>query len=153
MANIPCPWTQKSPSFNEDLMMTSYLWSFIIHYQPFNPTKHGGYKLLTPGAAVQTYVTNNPLLLSLPQIQWFMLLLLSDPIYVFFLQAIYFLFIQVEMERRMIRKLYLSLLFWSHICVQDDAEVPMINIPGQRFTATHGIKAKKGEAKLFLWVQ
>ena len=29
----------------------------------------------------------------------------------------------------------------------------MINIPGQRFTATHGIKAKKGEAKLFLWVQ
>lgn len=34
---------------------------------------------------------------------------------------------------------------------QDDEEVPMINIPGQRFTATHGIKAKKGEAKLFLF--
>ena len=39
--------------------------------------------------------------------------------------------------------------------VQDDpgkAEVPMINVPGQRFTATHGIKAKRGEEKLFLWV-
>ena len=29
-------------------------------------------------------------------------------------------------------------------------EVPMINVPGQRFTATHGIQAKKGEHKLFL---
>ena len=34
--------------------------------------------------------------------------------------------------------------------LQDEEEIPMINIPGQRFTATHGIKAKKGEAKLFL---
>jgi len=31
------------------------------------------------------------------------------------------------------------------------AVVPMINVPGQRFTATHGIRAKKGEAKLFLF--
>lgn len=30
------------------------------------------------------------------------------------------------------------------------AEIPMINVPGQRFTATHGIRAKKGEQKLFL---
>ncbi|XP_023341065.1 uncharacterized protein LOC111711058 [Eurytemora carolleeae] len=30
-------------------------------------------------------------------------------------------------------------------------EVPMINVPGQRFTATHGIQAKKGEHKLFLF--
>ena len=29
-------------------------------------------------------------------------------------------------------------------------EIPMINVPGQRFTATHGIKAKKGEHKLFM---
>jgi len=36
---------------------------------------------------------------------------------------------------------------------QDDspAEIPMINVPGQRFTATHGIRAKKGEAKLFMF--
>jgi len=36
---------------------------------------------------------------------------------------------------------------------QDDSlpEIPMINVPGQRFTATHGIRAKKGEAKLFLF--
>jgi len=32
------------------------------------------------------------------------------------------------------------------------AEIPMINVPGQRFTATHGIKAKKGEQKLFLFL-
>ena len=32
----------------------------------------------------------------------------------------------------------------------DVVEVPMINVPGQRFTATHGIRAKKGEQKLFL---
>ena len=32
----------------------------------------------------------------------------------------------------------------------DVVEVPMINVPGQRFTATHGIKAKKGEHKLFM---
>jgi hypothetical protein len=29
----------------------------------------------------------------------------------------------------------------------------MINVPGQRFTATHGIRAKRGEQKLFLSVQ
>jgi len=36
---------------------------------------------------------------------------------------------------------------------QDDSgpTIPMINVPGQRFTATHGIRAKKGEAKLFLF--
>ena len=33
---------------------------------------------------------------------------------------------------------------------QDEPEIAMINVPGQRFTATHGIKAKAGEAKLFL---
>ena len=33
---------------------------------------------------------------------------------------------------------------------QDEPEIPMINVPGQRFTATHGIKAKAGDAKLFL---
>ena len=84
-----------------DLKSQSYLWSFIIHYQPFNPTKHGGYKLLTPGAAVQTCVTNNPLLLSLPQIQWFMLLLLSDPMYFFSKQYIFLYFsLQVDIECR-----------------------------------------------------
>ncbi len=31
-----------------------------------------------------------------------------------------------------------------------EPEIPMINVPGQRFTATHGIRAKKGEHKLFL---
>lgn len=30
-------------------------------------------------------------------------------------------------------------------------EIPRINVPGQRFTATHGINAKKGEQKLFLF--
>ena len=43
----------------------------------------------------------------------------------------------------------------NHSDAQDTpakAEIPMINVPGQRFTATHGIKAKKGEQKLFLWV-
>lgn len=30
-------------------------------------------------------------------------------------------------------------------------EIPLINVPGQRFTATHGIKAQKGEQKLFLF--
>jgi len=34
---------------------------------------------------------------------------------------------------------------------QDDLDIPMINVPGQRFTATHGIKAKRGESKLFLF--
>jgi len=34
---------------------------------------------------------------------------------------------------------------------QDEPEIAMINVPGQRFTATHGIKAKAGEAKLFLF--
>jgi len=34
---------------------------------------------------------------------------------------------------------------------QDEVEIPMINVPGQRFTATHGIKAKRGESKLFLF--
>jgi len=34
---------------------------------------------------------------------------------------------------------------------QEDPVLPMINVPGQRFTATHGIRAKKGEAKLFLF--
>ena len=46
--------------------------------------------------------------------------------------------------------------YWDNdtfLSLQDEEEIPMINIPGQRFTATHGIKAKKGEAKLFLWVQ
>ena len=33
---------------------------------------------------------------------------------------------------------------------QEEPHIPMINVPGQRFTATHGIKAKAGEAKLFL---
>ena len=33
---------------------------------------------------------------------------------------------------------------------QDEPEIAMINVPGQRFTATHGIKAKAGDAKLFL---
>jgi len=32
-----------------------------------------------------------------------------------------------------------------------EPHIPMINVPGQRFTATHGIKAKAGEAKLFLF--
>lgn len=31
-------------------------------------------------------------------------------------------------------------------------EIPYINVPGQRFTATHGINAKEGEHKLFLFV-
>lgn len=35
--------------------------------------------------------------------------------------------------------------------VEDEIEIPMINAPGQRFTATHGIKAKKGESKVFLF--
>lgn len=34
---------------------------------------------------------------------------------------------------------------------QDDLDIPMINVPGQRFTATHGIKSKRGESKLFLF--
>jgi len=34
---------------------------------------------------------------------------------------------------------------------EEETEIPMINVPGQRFTATHGIKAKAGEAKLFLF--
>ena len=37
-----------------------------------------------------------------------------------------------------------------HLSAQDEVEIPMINVPGQRFTATHGIKAKRGESKLFL---
>ena len=32
------------------------------------------------------------------------------------------------------------------------SEYTRINAPGQRFTATHGISAKKGEQKLFLFV-
>ena len=44
----------------------------------------------------------------------------------------------------------LSIFYISSITSQDEVEIPMINVPGQRFTATHGISAKRGEHKLFL---